>query len=349
MAGWGEALQILGGAGAGGFKAAGDVAEEEVKGIRTDMLQAALDKRADNLKRWESEEAIKERKFKTGESKLSRESSEKEGRLGRESTERIAKLKADEPGTFEEKYNFLVKIYGKDKAESLIESSLEKSESGAVAKSKIDALSKAYELRDTGAPLEDINQVLKAGGVEEWVVKKIIKKEKGWFGTKDVEEEVYGPPEKKGLLGGTVKEGVEESATKKTSLDELLSMVGDQPTVTQKPGLVAPKEKLPTEEEFGGILRKSKTYQTGIGFKPEEFKPGAMQTIVGKVKDWTSQTIPEGRRKMGRTDLENAIEISGFGKTYDEVRDMAANLKKRYPKLSEEQLIELVKKIAAGE
>jgi len=346
MAGLGQALMILGGAGAGGFKAAGDVAEEEVKGIRTDMLQAALDKRADNLMRLEAEEAEKGRSATAREGRLDRRAEQKEGKLGREATLEAARIKAGEPGTFEEKYNLLVKIYGKDKADSLIESSLDKGETGTSAKDKIDALEKAYELRNAGAPLEDINQVLKAGGVEEWVSKKIMKIKKGWLWDTKVEEEVYGPSEKKGLLGGVSEEA---SVKGKTSLAELESLLGDQPPTPQKPGLVAPKETLPTEEELGGLLRKPVTHQTGIGFKPEEFKPGAMQTIAGKVKDWTSQTIPKGRRKMGRTDLENAIEMSGFGKTYDEVKDMAANLKKKYPNLSESQLIELVKKVAAGE
>ena len=344
MAGWGEALQILGGAGAGGFKAAGDVAEEEVKGIRTDMLQAALDKRADNLMRFEAEEAEKGRSLTAREGRLGRRAEQKEGKLGREATLEAARIKAGEPGAFEEKYNLLVKIYGKDKADSLIESSLDKGETGTSAKDKIDALEKAYELRNTGAPLEDINQVLKAGGVEEWVSKKIMKIEKGWLWDTKSETEVYGPPEKKGLLGGVPEEAPVKG---KTSLAELESLLGDQPPTTQKPGLVSPKAKPPTKEELGGILEKPKTYQTGV--KPETFKPGSMPSIKEKIQGWAAQTQSEKGRKFGEGNLEAAIRQAGFGKDLAEVKDMAANLKKQYPKLSEAQLIELVKKVAAGE
>ena len=350
MAGLGQALMILGGAGAGGFKAAGDVAEEEVKGIKTDMLQAALDKRADNLIRFQAEEAEKGRSLTAREGRLGRRAVQKEGKLGREATLEAARIKAGEPGTEEQKYNLIEKLYGAE-AKEIYRDSLKSGKTGAAAKAKLDAIEKMGILRDAGAPLAEINQVARAGGVEDWVVQKIMTIEKHWYGDKEVEKETYGPP---GILGGTAKKvsgtAPKEAPVKgKTSLAELESLLGDQPATTQKPGLVAPKEKPPTEEELGGLLRKSETHQTGIGFKPEEFKPGAMPTIAGKVKDWTSQTIPKGRRKMGRTDLENAIEMSGFGKTYDEVKDMAVNLKKKYPNLSEVQLIELVKKVAAGE
>ena len=54
MAGWGEALAILGQGAAGGFKAAGEVADTRIEAIEKSTLQAAMDKRQSNLQRFQA-------------------------------------------------------------------------------------------------------------------------------------------------------------------------------------------------------------------------------------------------------------------------------------------------------
>jgi len=157
------------------------------------------------------------------------------------------------------------------------------------------------------------------------------------------------------------KWGLEQTPT---TLDFLLEIVDNQSFATQP--VVSEKEptkadatqpvkqieipkKEPTKAELEKILRRSKTYQTGIGFKPETIKPGATPSIKERIQGWAGKTTPKEFPRIGEGDLETAIRQAGFGKELPEVKDMAANLKKQYPNLSEAQLIDLVKRVASGE
>lgn len=347
MAGWGEALAILGHGAAGGFKAAGEVADTRLKTMESSSLQMAVDKRKANLARFQSEEKQKDRDVTVSE-----------GLLGRESRERIAKDKPAKRGAFEEKWEYITEILGEEKARDLLETSEKGTGKVALsAKLKVDTLMKAYEMRSDGATDEEINAVLKAADVPEWIRTKTGKvlKSGGFlgFGQTEEAETSFGPG--KGLLGGERGEigGTEDDSRKGTSIDALFSEADQLLLKKPKtPELVSPRaaeEPSIGREELGGILSKPTEYgQPGV-YKPYEVAPGETPSFKEKIQDWAGKTTPEGMAKFGEGVLETTIRQAGFGKGLSQIKGMAENLRKQYPGMSEEELVQLVKKIAAGE
>lgn len=362
MAGWAEALTILGAGAAGGFKAAGEAAEAKMEAIEKSALQTAMDKRDENLLRYESKEA---RLGRESEKELAREEmalTKSEGLLGRQSSEKIAAMPGKKgagakTGAFEQKWGYISAILGEEKAKELLETAM--SDTGKKAndaKLKVDTLFKAQEMRDLGASDEDINAVLKEAGLPEWVRTKTgdVSEIGGWFGVGGTEtpETTFGP--RKGLT----------EPVRDTSIDALFSEA-DQKILQQarrggdgyagtwdekKPsGLLTPTQQPDIgREELGDILGKPRTYRTGPA-EPYEIAPGEAPSLKERIQGWAAQTQAEGGAKFGEGTLETAIRQSGLGKELAQIKDMADNLRRQYPKMSDDELVQLVQKIAAGE
>ena len=141
----------------------------------------------------------------------------------------------------------------------------------------------------------------------------------------------------------------------KTSIDDLFAE-GDRRLASQGQGtgesgdgLLTTTQKEPQgKEELTGLLNKPQTFQHG-GYKPYSIEPGGSPSIKEKIQQWASQTQSEKGTKFGEGPLETAIRQAGFGKELSQLKDMAENLRKEYPKLSDKELAEIVKKAAAGE
>jgi len=363
-----ELMRILSGGMAGAFKAWGGAATERIK-------EESIRKREENLSRLRKVESTEEfgreqEAFKTQrglesaeeETKYKQRSAEEEKRykqrLGEEEKQYQRKTGEEEKtynrrekgktSDLEKKYNFLVNVFGEEEAKKLILSSEKKDDTGQASKLKLDALTKAYDMKNEGASDEEINAILDTAGIDSWVRQKTgkILKEGGFLGigATKTEEITFGP--RKGLLGGVPSKAGDVTIPKEpqaagSDITALFSEA-DQRLIKEQPGLLSKTTKTPSKENLTGILNKPKEYQTGA-YEPYSIAPGETPSIKEKVQGWASQTQSESGGKFGEGVLETAIRQAGFGKNLSEIKDMADNLRKQFPKMTDEQLAEIVK------
>ena len=124
--------------------------------------------------------------------------------------------------------------------------------------------------------------------------------------------------------------------------------VTPKPKAVSKPRAVSEPKEVPTltKEELSNILNKPKTYQTGF-YKPESFAPGGTPSFKEQLQSWAGKTTPKGFSKFGEGSLETAIRQAGLGKNLAQVKDMADNLRRKYPEFTDDNLIKLIQKTNA--
>jgi hypothetical protein len=98
-----------------------------------------------------------------------------------------------------------------------------------------------------------------------------------------------------------------------------------------------------TEEDklkIGSLLNQPRVYQNGI--YSDSYAPGSTPSIAQRVQNWAGQTQPENAQRFGEEALGSHIRQSGFSANVAQTQDMADNLRRKYPNVPDDALMNFI-------
>jgi len=395
----GGLLAAFGSAGAGGFKAMGENADQNIKDKAEKLKEEALFERQKSIlalqQQYQTTADKTKMDFETGQNKLKREQDielhrqteegattrhkqTQEGETARHS-ETIAAQKANTAATIaasneSKRQTFELQKQMLDAKQAEVENSkayqrsmsllneAKKTEELKIDREKM--VQKQTQAQAEALPV--VSDLLKSGDVETAAGIAALhgiplKLEKG----KVVKEHWYGDEKKDvtsidaaGLLKprqtdvvGQAKPTETQSAqpqptqTKPSEIADLYNQYKQQKqsSVTSKPqsgGMLETKIPAIDRDQLSQILNRSDEMQTGA-YK-DTYAPGQSSSLLTGVQKLASKTQGEDVKKFGEGDLEFALRQSGYADDLAVLKDYSRNLRKEFPKLTDEQLVNLV-------